>query len=245
MDWDKENMNETQTIADMEEEARHKADEHDRALIAYQREKGLRGFFRVPDSPGLWSASVLVHDALRRGGHVEFGGLGYILGEAMYALGRGIYGEYYPYNVHGEHDHWHTFIDVLEEAIRADGELTPEKTEECYAPWMLAMLEKLRDAETLRRALEWEKDPLCLGERESDMWRALCQSCPTLMLPPIPYGPERGKKWYAFSIEDVYACAAEHPGTMWFDPAYFSAQQRDNIEAIRQYQKDALAGEAP
>lgn len=27
MDWDKEDMNETQTIADMEEEARHEADE--------------------------------------------------------------------------------------------------------------------------------------------------------------------------------------------------------------------------
>lgn len=30
----------------------------------------------------------------------------------------------------------------------------PEKTEECYAPWMLAMPEKLRDPETLRQAQE-------------------------------------------------------------------------------------------
>ena len=77
------------------------------------------------------------------------------------------------------------------------------------------------------------------------MWRALCRSCPAPMLPPIPYGPERGKTWYASSIEAVYACAAEHPETMWYDPVCFSAQQRDNIEAIRQYQKDALAGKAP
>ena len=103
-------------------------------LVAYQRDYGLRGFFPLPwaEEEGLWSASILVEKA-RNPDLVEFGGMSYVLGEAIHALDGRLMGESYPYKVRGAHDHDHCFLDVLAAAVCSGGRVEAAEADRWYA----------------------------------------------------------------------------------------------------------------
>lgn len=207
-------------------------------LIAYQRDNGLRGFFPLPwaEEEGLWSASILVKCA-QNGNHVEYGGMSYVLGEAIHALDGRLLGEYYPYKLRGEHDHDHNFLDVLAAAVRSGGQVKAEEADRWYAPWMLEQLKRVNEDRRLRcRLYPWARYLEAASER-------LLKQC-GLGQPKIPC-TAGGQRVCCRDMDEVYGLAAQYPGDFRLeDPQLCSREQRTCIEAIRQYQLAALAGEA-
>ncbi len=214
-------------------------------IRAYQHSRNPRGFWPIPWRKGAWTASLLVEKAEKEDGFTETGGMWYVLGELFRALDGRILGEYYPYRVNGEHDHDHSFLTVMRRAIET-GTVEPEKTEEYYAPWMVDTLRRTRERPDLRsEAMEWARDPLSYeGEYSPDKYWNLSAVCPelTLMVYELRIA---GEKVLVQSVEEVYELAASIPDVLEYDPEEYSRQQIENIEAILDYQRAALAGEAP
>lgn len=212
------------------------AEAFQKKLIAYQRDHDLRGFFPLPwaEEEGLWSASILVKRA-RNGQYVEFGGMSYVLGEAIFALDGRHMGEYYPYKLRGEHDHDHNFLDVLAAVVRSSGRVEAEEKDRWYAPWMLEQLERVAGDRELRRLLHpWASRP---GASDDLLEQA------GLGQPEIPC-IAGGQRVCCRDMDEVYGLAAQYPRDFRLeDPGLCSEEQRNCIEAVRQYQLAALAGE--
>ena len=93
--------------------------------------------------------------------------------------------------------------------------------------------------------MEWARDPLSYGgEYSPDKYWNLSAVCPelTLMVYELRIA---GEKVLVQSVEEVYELAASIPDVLEYDPEEYSRQQIENIEAILDYQRAALAGEAP
>ena len=206
-------------------------------LVAYQRDNGLRGFFPLPwaEEEGLWSASILVKNA-RNADIVEFGGMSYVLGEAIHALDGRLMGEYYPYKVRGAHDHDHCFLDVLAAAVCSGGRVEAEEADRWYAPWMLEQLKRVAEDRNMRCRLYPWASRMEVSDRVLQKYG--------MGQPEIPCFAG-GKRVCCREMDEVYGLAALYPQDFRLERAELcSREQRACIEAVRQYQLAALAGEA-
>ena len=209
-----------------------------RRLYNYWKKHDFRGFFPIPWEEGCWSASILVkayEDPNNRRSLVEWGGMWYVLGEALYEWDGRIAGEYYPFLCRGEHDHEHSFFGVLRQAILNDGAVEAEKQESCYAPWMLEQLEAVRTDPNLRNRACRYSDP-----------EEMAAGCPQLAQ-PILWCMAEGKLRSCQNIDQVYELAAQYPHSFSLDgfAHCYSQLQRDCIDGVLSYQRSALTGEAP
>lgn len=225
---------------------------YEKKIYDWWRQNRYRGFFRVPGEEGIWSASILLRQVMERNAArgrtealwrgVESGGMSYLVGEVMFALDRSILGEYYPYRVHGVHDHEHSFLSVLQTAVQNGSMFTPEQTARYYAPWMLTQMEAIRTDRTLRKAAKcWAETTYSTDEEMID---ALISCCPSLA--PCVYRVQTdADERLCRDIDQVYELAAEYPEHITVQPEQYSEEQLACIEAIRQYQLNALAGKVP
>lgn len=237
-------------MAGKTEQAQAEAAAFQARLYRYWREHGLKGFFPIPWEEGCWSASILVKRALEEAGQagvpegnctgIEFGGMWYVLGEALFAWDRRIAGEYYPYKCHGEHDHDHSFSAVLARAILEDGNVRPEERNRYYAHWMIRQLNAVRLSPELReKARPWARDP----EGTAEM---LAAYCPELAQPELCCFAG-GALHRCGDIHGVYELAARYPDSFSLGEhaGLYSREQQACLDGILAYQKAAMAGEAP
>ncbi len=210
-------------------------------LLRYWKKNRPAGFFQIPWEEDMWSASILVKQGMNAG-WVEVGPMRYIAGEAIHAWNGGRVGEYYPYSVHGVHDHEHSFDEVLNITIWSNDPLIPEEQEKYYTPEMLALLEEINRSEILRTELRF------CGEIADEMSGVFEEHCPPLSYPICYVACSGEMTTLARDIEYVYQLAAQYPRQFEIPDEYtrlYSVKQRENLEQIRAYQLAALRGDAP